>query len=89
MTLIIKQSENLESKEILVSFAKEVLKISENSEDWSNEGINKFLINLASKTPNDEEIDIEYDKENEDPTFKHITGLFNEFVIEYNKTLKK
>ncbi|MGL5205661.1 MAG: hypothetical protein ACRC7B_01980 [Metamycoplasmataceae bacterium] len=88
MILKISQKENLETKEIIVSFAKELLLISENSEEWTNEGINKFLINLASKTPSDENIELEYDEENEDPTYKHIISLFNEFVLEYNKTIK-
>ncbi|MGL5732868.1 MAG: hypothetical protein ACRCXE_02255 [Metamycoplasmataceae bacterium] len=88
MILKISQKENLETKEIIVSFAKEMLLISENSEEWTNEGINKFLISLASKTPSDEDIEIEFDEENEDPTYKHITSLFMEFVLEYNKTIK-
>ncbi|MGL5733049.1 MAG: hypothetical protein ACRCXE_03195, partial [Metamycoplasmataceae bacterium] len=75
MILKISQKENLDTKEIIVSFAKEMLLISENSEEWTNEGINKFLISLASKTPSDEDIEIEYDEENEDPTYKHITTL--------------
>ncbi|MGL4252003.1 MAG: hypothetical protein ACRDCH_02625 [Metamycoplasmataceae bacterium] len=87
MILKISQKENLETKEIIVSFAKELLLISENSEEWTNEGINKFLISLASKTPSDEGIELEYDKENEDPTYKHIISLFNEFVLEYNKSI--
>ena len=84
MTLNITQKE---TKEILVSFAKEILTISEDSEDWSNDGINKFLIGLASKTPDGEKIEIKYDEENEDPTFKHIIQLFNEFTKEYNKVV--
>ncbi|MGL5204797.1 MAG: hypothetical protein ACRC63_00945 [Metamycoplasmataceae bacterium] len=88
MKLIITQKQNLETKEIMVGFAKETLLISETSEEWTNEGINKFLISLASKTPSDEDIEIEYDEENEDPTYKHIISLFKEFVLEYNKTVK-
>ncbi|MGL5617994.1 MAG: hypothetical protein ACRCWU_03025 [Metamycoplasmataceae bacterium] len=88
MILKISQKENLETKEIIVSFAKEMLLISDNSDEWTNEGINKFLVSLASKTPSDEDIEIEYDEENEDPTYKHIISLFNAFVSEYNKTIK-
>lgn len=88
MTLTITHKQNLEIKEIIVSFAKEYLIISEDSEQWSNDGINKFLISLASKTPNDEEIILNYDEENEDPIYKHIVVLFSEFISEYNKTLK-
>ncbi|MGL6125213.1 MAG: hypothetical protein ACRC1F_01835 [Metamycoplasmataceae bacterium] len=89
MTLNITQKDNMGTKEIIVSFAKELLLISENSEEWTNEGINKFLISLASKTPNDEDIVLEYDEKNEDTTYIHIVGLFKEFASEYNKTIKK
>lgn len=85
MTLTITQ--NKETKEILVCFGKDILNISENSTNWSSEGINNFLINLATKTPDGEKITIEYNKENEDLIFNHITLLFNEFVNEYNKNI--
>ena len=87
MTLIIKQKGTKKIPEIIVGFAKEVLTISENSNEWSNEGINKFLISLASKTPDGEKITIEYDEENEDPTFKHIVQLFKEFTEQYNESI--
>lgn len=77
-----------ERKEILVGFAKEILTISKDSTQWSNEGINNFLINLATKTPDGELIIVEYDDKNEDITFGHITLLFNEFAKEYNKSIK-
>ncbi len=96
MTLIITEKikkiktgdeENKESKEIIVSFAKEYLTISEDSEDWTNDGINKFLINLASKTPDGENIELAYDTNNKDVIFLHIITLFKEFVKEYNKNI--
>ena len=96
MTLIITEKtkkiktgdeENKESKEIIVSFAKEYLTISEDSEDWTNDGINKFLINLASKTPDGENIELAYDTNNKDVIFLHIITLFKEFVQEYNKNI--
>ncbi|MDK2819756.1 MAG: hypothetical protein KFW07_02875 [Mycoplasmataceae bacterium] len=86
MKLTIKKEQDKE-KEYLVGFAKEVLRISENSEDWSNDGINTFLINLASKTPEGDKINLEFDHENEDPVYKHIVMLFKEFTDEYNKDL--
>lgn len=82
MILTIKKEQD---KEYLVGFAKDVLRISENSEDWSNDGINAFLINLASKTPEGDSITLEYDQENEDPVYKHLIMLFKEFADEYNK----
>ncbi len=88
MTLTIKETKNGDKKDILVSFAKEILKISEDSTQWSNEGINTFLINLAAKTPDDEKIIVEYDEENEEVVFNHITLLFKTFADEYNKSLK-
>lgn len=75
----------IEDKITLIKFANEELEISEKSEDWNTEGINKFLIKLASKTPNGEKIEIVYDKEENDLIYKHTINLFKEFVNEYNK----
>lgn len=72
-------------KEIEVKFANEVLKINDQSSDWNIEGINKFLINLALKTPDDSRIEIIYDENEEDKIYKHIYLLFKSFCDEYNR----
>lgn len=84
MKLIIKQNENI----IRVSFANEFLEISENSNQWTTEGINKFLIQLASKTPDGEEIELEFDETKQDQIFLHVVDLFSEFAKEYNHKTK-
>lgn len=76
-------------KEIIAQFGNEELEINETSENWNTEGINKFLINLATKTPNKEKIEIEYDEKlsEENKTYKHIIFMFKEFQNEYNKLI--
>lgn len=74
----------INEKEFEVKFANEVLKINEQSLDWNIQGINKFLINLALKTPDDSKIEIIYDEKEEDKIYKHIYLLFKNFCDEYN-----
>lgn len=77
----------LEEKKYIVSFAKEALEISQDSDNWNTEGINRFLIQLGTKTPKDEKIEITCDGDlcKEDKVYNHIYELFNEFAKQYNK----
>lgn len=84
MKLILKlKNEN----EFVASYADVMLEISEKSEEWNTEGINKFLINLATRTPDGDIIELELDQEQfeNNKIYKHLCNLFNEFVKEYNK----
>ncbi|TCG11571.1 hypothetical protein [Mycoplasma todarodis] len=87
MTIKINNKSTEEKNEILVSFGKEVLEVSETSQDWNNQGINNFLIKLASATPDKETMVIDYDEEDENAVYKHIVQLFKSFTDEYNETL--
>ncbi len=84
MTLKIKKTND---NTYLASFASNELDISKDSENWNIEGINKFLIKLATKTPKGEQIEIECDKDSleNDKILSHIYELFNEFVKQYNQ----
>lgn len=77
----------LEDNKYLAKFAKEELEININSEAWNIEGINKFLIKLATSTPKNDDIEIIYDQEiaKEDKVYSHLFNLFKEFTDEYNK----
>ena len=48
----------LEDNKYLAKFAKEELEININSEAWNIDGINKFLIKLATSTPKNDDIEI-------------------------------
>ncbi len=87
MTIKINNKSTEEKNEILVSFGKEVLEVSETSQDWNNQGINNFLIKLASATPDKETMVIDYNKDDENAVYKHIVQLFKSFTEEYNGTL--
>ena len=82
MTLEIKK---IDEKNIIVKFANEELDINEKSENWNTDGINKFLVKLASKTPSNEKIEILFDEQEDNLIYKHIVSLFKEFVNEYNR----
>ncbi len=82
MTLEIKK---IEEEKFVARFALEELLINNESDNWNTEGINKFLIKLASNVPNNEEINLIYDKEEKNKIYVHIVELFKEFVEEYNR----
>lgn len=82
MELTIKKNEGGDI--IVVSFGKTSLEIWEGSPKWNTDGINEFLINLASQTPNNENITISFDKDEESKIYKHIVDLFREFTNEFN-----
>ncbi|CAM9134816.1 hypothetical protein [Mycoplasma todarodis] len=88
MTIKINNKSTEEKNEILVSFGKEVLEVSETSQDWNNQGTNNFLIKLASATPDKETIVLDYDKDDENAVYKHVIQLFESFTKEYNSTLQ-
>lgn len=85
MKIEIKKNEN----EIIAQFKKEKLIISEKSQEWTNEGITRFLTNLAISTPDDEKLEIVYDTNSKDDVYKHICNLFEEFIKEYNMNWKQ
>ena len=71
-------------EKFIAKFANEELEINENSEQWNTDGINKFLIKLASKTPTNEKIEIIFDENEKNKIYIHIVELFKEFANEYN-----
>lgn len=79
--------ENIDNKKYQVSFGKNKLEISETSNKWNNEGINEFLIDLATKTPDDEQINIECNQDlvKTDKVYEHIVELFEEFASRFNE----
>ncbi|MBD5423067.1 MAG: hypothetical protein HDR43_01050 [Mycoplasma sp.] len=82
MKLEIKKTDE---NKFIAKFSNEELDISANSENWNIEGINKFLIKLATKTPKGETIELEHDKDEENKVYKYIYSLFKEFVDQYNE----
>lgn len=74
-----------EEKEIIVRCGKNEIIVSKKSEDWTNDGINNFLIKIATSIPEGEEMEIEFDEKNEDITYRYIYELFQGFVNEYNR----
>lgn len=74
----------IDENKFIAKFANEELEISEQSQDWNMEGINKFLIKLASKTPVNEKIELNFDVQEENKVYLHIIDLFQEFINEYN-----
>lgn len=73
-----------DNEKIFVSFAKEALEISENSTNWNTDGINKFLIKIASSLSEDEKIEIDYEKIEGDEVFQYIVDLFSKFAEKFN-----
>lgn len=88
MNLSIKYKEAIENKsdeQIIISFGKKQIICSKQTDEWNSEKINAFLIDLASATPDDEKIEIEYDENNKADNYRHIVELFSSFVEEFNK----
>lgn len=50
----------IDENKFIAKFANEEIEISEQSQDWNIEWINKFLIKLASKTPTNEKIELKF-----------------------------
>ena len=78
-----------EAEKIYVKFANQTLEVSENSPTWNMVEINKFLIDLATKTPDGQLIEIKFDDElvKENQIYNHIVLLFSEFVKKYNSEI--
>ena len=76
---------------IFIQFAKGLhrLEVSHESQSWNIVEINKFLINLATKTPDGEQIKFVYDQDlvQTNKIYQHICLLFDEFVKKYNDEL--
>lgn len=73
----------------IVSCGKKSIEVSKESKDWTNEGINKFLVNIAVSVPDGEKIEISpLNNEIENNVYKFVWELFNEFCIEYNNNIK-
>ena len=83
MILKIKKQED----KIFVSFANESIMVSKDSTEWNDKGINNFLIQLASKTPDEDKIELEFDNKNNEEVYKHIVFLFKTFINTYNESL--
>lgn len=66
------------------------LDISLESENWNSEGINKFLIKLATSTADENQIELDFDEQEyeKNKVYNHIVELFKEFANEYNKLLE-
>lgn len=81
----------LQEEKIFVSFADHVLEVSETSSTWNMAEINKFLINLASKTPDQTPIRIKKDEAlvQAHKVYAHIVFLFEEFAKSYNQELEQ
>lgn len=75
----------INDESISVKFKNEKCIIAKDSSDWTNEGICKFLTNLAVHTTDGEKIEIDADDKSENNLYKHICDLFKAFVEEYNK----
>lgn len=77
------------AEKIYVKFANQTLEVSENSPTWNMAEINKFLIDLATKTPDGQLIEIKFDDElvKENQIYNHIVLLFSEFVKKYNSEI--
>lgn len=75
----------IDENKFIAKFANEELEISEQSQDWNIEGINKFLIKLASKTPVKEKIELKFNNQEENKVYLHLIDLFQEFIKEYNR----
>ena len=75
-----------EAEKIYVKFANQTLEVSETSPTWNMAEINKFLIDLATKTPDEQLIEIKFDEDltKENQIYAHIVLLFSEFVKKYN-----
>lgn len=75
-----------EAEKIYVKFANQTLEVSETSSTWNMVEINKFLIDLATKTPDEQLIEIKFDQElvKENQIYAHIVLLFSEFTKKYN-----
>lgn len=74
----------IDENKFIAKFANEELEISEQSQDWNIEGINKFLIKLVSKTPVKEKIELKFNNQEENKVYLHLIDLFQEFINEYN-----
>lgn len=77
----------LDVKEVWIQTSKYRIVASKESSDWNSDGINKFLINVAISTPDEEQLEINFDNKNQNSMYKYIVDLFNEFALEFNKTV--
>lgn len=77
------------NSEIKVFYNKHQLLISKDSNKWNTEGINEFLINVATSIPENEKINVVFDQEarKNNATYRYICELFEEFSNEYNKMI--
>lgn len=76
-----------EENEVKIKCGKNDLLVSKTSEQWNTEGINEFLVNVATSIPEHEKLDVIYDDKNENSMYKYVCELFLEFANEYNKLI--
>lgn len=81
----------IEENKYIVKYGRDnELDISIESENWNSEGINKFLIKLATTTVDENRIELNFDEQEyeKNKVYNHIVELFREFANEYNKLLE-
>lgn len=81
----------IEENKYIVKYGRDnELDISIESENWNSEGINKFLIKLATTTVDENRIELDFDEQEyeKNKVYNHIVELFREFANEYNKLLE-
>lgn len=81
----------IDENKFVVKFGREnELDINIESSNWNSEGINKFLIKIATTTPNENRIELAYDQDEftNNKIYKHLVELFLEFAKEYNNLLE-
>ena len=77
--MTLKITHQKDEKKILISFDNNILEVSDTSNNWNNEGINQFLIKIAAKIKFDTSLEIDYEKENQDPIYNFVVDLFKKF----------
>lgn len=81
--------ENNDNNVVVVKCGSYKIDVSSNSNEWNNEGINKFLVNISVAIPNNEKFLIsEFNNNSKNDIYRFVWELFNDFVIEYNKTIE-
>ncbi len=87
MKVVLNFEQENEIKRVNIRVGKYSLLISKDSQKWNQDGINEFLINIASSLPEGEKFEIEFDSNNNDEMYKYIYTLFDDFCNEYNKLI--
>lgn len=81
------EAENV--KEVKIKSGKNEIIASKESDVWNSDGINDFLINVGISVPENEELELIYNPDDQDSMYKFLVELFDEFVKEYNASIKE